>query len=102
MKRPKIENIRISHRTGCYFATVNRNRCYLLAAIHTHQYGTSHYTFWSRTKNPAIEDVAVELGIDFEPDRDETVEIFRCYTDMQIGNLIAEKSGRKKNEEKKS
>lgn len=49
----------------------------LWVLIHQHKYGEAVYPFTANAEPEVNETLAKQLGIDYEPDRDETIELHR-------------------------
>ena len=49
----------------------------LWVLIHRHEYGETAYPFTTDTEPEVDETLAKQLSIDYEPDRDETIELHR-------------------------
>ena len=47
----------------------------LYLALHHHRFGTSALLFRNRTGEPPMESVVEQFGDDFEPDRNEWIEV---------------------------
>lgn len=51
---------------------------YIFVIVHSHKYGETYYLLKSDTETQPTIDTVVKLhGIDFEPDKDETINIER-------------------------
>lgn len=49
----------------------------LWVLIHHHEYGKTAYPFTANVEPEVNETLAKQLGIDYEPDQDETIELHR-------------------------